>query len=306
MKIHQIALPSNQYEAFKYPAGETQVRFHSAEIKKSLDADEIFVTAKLTNAEQVIELANLTDAIQRVSEGKRRTLILPYLPYSRADRRFTEGDCFGLKVFGSMIDNLAYDRVVTVDVHSDRAGHYISNLLCISPMDLIRDIIKSMPEKTVILLPDEGAARYGLDKELHVLHCEKVRDAKTGALLHFKVPTDEQLKAYDNVLIVDDICDGGGTFIGIAKQLECYKKKLYLYVTHGIFSKGFTDLAHYFERIYTTDSFYDDAAFHSSKMWGPATNDFTTVLPIGGLILKHLLDPNDLWKLAVERETTHA
>jgi ribose-phosphate pyrophosphokinase len=57
---------------------------------------------------------------------------------------------------------------------------------------------------------------------------------------------------------VDDICDGGGTFIGLVDAL---KKKnagdLYLAVSHGIFSKGFDELTGSFKTIFTTDSFRD-------------------------------------------------
>ena len=60
-----------------------------------------------------------------------------------------------------------------------------------------------------------------------------------------------------NCLIVDHICDGGGTFIGLAEELK--KKnagKLFLAVSHGIFNKGFDDLK-CFDGIFTTDSFRD-------------------------------------------------
>ena len=62
----------------------------------------------------------------------------------------------------------------------------------------------------------------------------------------------------DDCVIVDDICDGRRTFIGIAQEL---KKKnagdIYLCVTHGIFSYGFDELKKYFKKIYCTDSFKD-------------------------------------------------
>ena len=79
------------------------------------------------------------------------------------------------------------------------------------------------------------------------------RDVKTGKLKEFIVYAND----IDNqdCLIVDDICDGGGTFIGLAEELK--KKgagKLYLAVTHGIFSKGFDGLDQYFEQIFTTNS----------------------------------------------------
>jgi ribose-phosphate pyrophosphokinase len=60
-----------------------------------------------------------------------------------------------------------------------------------------------------------------------------------------------------DLFIVDDICDGGGTFINIAriiKENEQFKGRIYLIVTHGIFSRGFEDLAEYFNGIYTTNS----------------------------------------------------
>jgi ribose-phosphate pyrophosphokinase len=57
-------------------------------------------------------------------------------------------------------------------------------------------------------------------------------------------------------LIVDDICDGGGTFIGLAKELKKHNAgNLYLSVSHGIFSKGLKELNQYFTNIFTTDSF---------------------------------------------------
>jgi len=57
-------------------------------------------------------------------------------------------------------------------------------------------------------------------------------------------------------LIVDDICDGGGTFLGLAKELKSKNAgKLYLAISHGIFSKGFESLAKDFQKIFTTDSF---------------------------------------------------
>jgi len=62
-----------------------------------------------------------------------------------------------------------------------------------------------------------------------------------------------------DLIIIDDICDGGATFINIAKHFrENYgdlKGKIYLIVTHGIFSKGTTELGQYFDGIYTTNSY---------------------------------------------------
>ena len=52
-------------------------------------------------------------------------------------------------------------------------------------------------------------------------------------------------------MIVDDICDGGQTFIELAKALEKQgAHQIFLYVTHGIFSKGLDTLKVYFSGVY--------------------------------------------------------
>ena len=59
-------------------------------------------------------------------------------------------------------------------------------------------------------------------------------------------------------VIVDDICDGGGTFLGLATELKAKNAgELILIVTHGIFSKGLESLTSVFDKIYSTNSFSD-------------------------------------------------
>ena len=66
----------------------------------------------------------------------------------------------------------------------------------------------------------------------------------------------KEMEAFNKCLIIDDICDGGGTFIGLAKELKQKNAgDLYLAVSHGIFSKGLEALNTYFTKLYTTDSF---------------------------------------------------
>lgn len=59
-----------------------------------------------------------------------------------------------------------------------------------------------------------------------------------------------------NLLIIDDICDGGGTFIQLAEKLKGLgAAKIGLFVTHGIFSKGYKDLNKWFDKIYSCDTY---------------------------------------------------
>lgn len=242
-----------KFEKFNYPAGEKQIRLLDSELEAVAKTKDIRITARITNGE-IMDLALLRDAIQGVNAGNGHVhLILPYLPYSRADRRFKLGDCNGLKAFGNVLSDLHFSTVVTLDVHSSAAHSHIPNLLNVSPQ-LFIDHITYMVEinaDPTILLPDKGASRYKL-KYKNILHCDKKRNPVTGNLEGFTVPLIHNFKR-DSVLIIDDICDGGGTFLGIAKELPPHLN-LQLYVSHGIFSKGTEQLEKAFKNVFTTDS----------------------------------------------------
>jgi ribose-phosphate pyrophosphokinase len=115
---------------------------------------------------------------------------------------------------------------------------------------------------TGLICPDAGAERRTseLNKLFNVpiTYARKKRDSKTGALSGFHLDPLPEAGAY---LIADDICDGGGTFIGLAQEYRKDPKgigALFLWVTHGIFSKGVDELLKHFAMIGTTDSFPSD------------------------------------------------
>ena len=111
----------------------------------------------------------------------------------------------------------------------------------------------------VLVAPDAGAAKkiFHLASELNIseiITCEKKRNVNNGELSDFKIHADDIKNK--NCLIIDDICDGGRTFVGIAKALKNKNAgKIYLAVSHGIFSNGFEKLKRVLDDIYSTDSF---------------------------------------------------
>ncbi len=264
--MFQIFLSGEAYTKIIYPAGELQVRLTEATQAKLAEVEDISVIARITTADQVVELCLLWDALQEAAnDTAKRRLILPYLPFARADRRFVEGDCFGLGVFAQLINTLQA-QVVTLDAHSAVAKNEIHDLTDISALPFISQAMRKFAHgqnagSITVLFPDDGARkRYKLpavieDTNITILNCSKKRDPATGKFIGFHVPNIDEFPKQTPVIIVDDICDGGGTFNGIADALKDYELTLGLYVTHGIFSKGMSALNDRFHSIYTTDSF---------------------------------------------------
>lgn len=304
MSHYFINMPEDRgkkYEQFTYPAGETQVRLLPNQLEEVEKSSGLVITARITDGNS-FPMSLLLNAIQEIGcfhEGIN--VILPYMPYSRADRRFTKGDCFALQSFCETLMHLYTNRIVTFDVHSTITSSELprTGFINVSSMQIIRQVLNHLTERPTILLPDEGS-RYRYDwstfsGNFSVAHCSKHRDEATGRLNNFEVPNITTPTA----LIVDDICDGGATFIGIAKKLkEQQDIKLYLYVSHGIFSKGFDELRKYFEHIYTTDSLYG-SNWRSYTQYPYA--DFVTFFPIEGLLKASFLSTSELFKQVEEK-----
>lgn len=262
MKRLTINIPDDRgklYEVIKYPAGEIQVRLTEDGIAACFGQEEYVIAAN--PIPDIIELAQLKSALDGVySEWHNRVLELMYLPYARADRRFVPGDSYGLGVFANLINSLNFDAVYTFDAHSDKALDIIENIINLDPIhayDQLTPIIKELggAPDLCLIAPDSGArTRYDLDVYgLPVIMGGKVRDAKSGALTGFAV--EPKITKFKKGLIVDDICDGGGTFLGLAEEIHRINPDmlLYLYVSHGIFSKGLGIFAKDFEMIYISD-----------------------------------------------------
>jgi ribose-phosphate pyrophosphokinase len=188
-----------------------------------------------------------------------KDLYIPYFPAARQDRVMVPGEPLSVKVYADIINGLNFKSVFVFDAHSEVTTALVNNCQAISNHSFVKAVLSELNEDIVLISPDGGALKkiYKLSEALggvEVIECSKSRNVKTGKLSGFKVYTDDF--EGKNCLIIDDICDGGGTFIGLAEELK--KKnagKLYLAISHGIFSKGLDQLNKYFDRIFTTDSF---------------------------------------------------
>jgi len=175
------------------------------------------------------------------SESNRPVcLYLPYLPYGRQDKMVSSNATFALRTFANLINSLEFDHVSCFDPHSDVASSSLNNFSAVYPN---HEIINAAYRcgATLFCYPDFGALnKYTRVMHEHpFIHGKKIRDQSSGVITHYDLVGDP---SGQNVLIVDDICDGGATFIFLVKALLLRgATEVNLYVSHGIFSKG-TDI----------------------------------------------------------------
>ncbi len=243
-----------QFESFTFSGGEPHIK-----INPNFETSEkVTITHRLNSFNDLGLLCIAVDALRRM-DVEIENLFIPYFPAARQDRVMVLGEPLSVKVYADIINSLSFKKVFVFDPHSEVTPALLNHCEVITNYTFIKKTVEHINNEVKLISPDGGALKkiYKVSEflgGLEVVECSKTRDVKTGKLSGFKVYTDD-LQNQD-CLIVDDICDGGGTFIGLAEELK--KKnfgKLYLAVSHGIFSKGFDELLECFDTIFTTDSF---------------------------------------------------
>jgi ribose-phosphate pyrophosphokinase len=224
----------------------------------------ISIFAKIRSSEDLVGLAMAKDALEQAG-ARDIDLILPYVPYARQDRMCDKGEAFALKVFCKILNSLNFKSVTIVDPHSEVTPALIDNVKVVSQLAIIEKLpleIKQKMVASVFVSPDAGANKKTAKLASFFGHssfirADKNRDLTNGNILETIVYCDD-LKG-QNVTIVDDLCDGGKTFIELSKVLKQKNAgKIYLYVTHGIFSRGVDALLDAgIDEIWTTNSWAD-------------------------------------------------
>lgn len=256
--------------------------FSGGEVHVDLDflptnCSDFSLTVRCQSSADIMRMVMVVDALNRRYKGIKGTLVIPYLPYARQDRVCASGQHFGLDAFIKILATLNV-RVKFFDVHSEVALSLMNNANVSYVHVPQASIITKDPKLRweiasgllQVVAPDAGSLSKvnALNKVLGGLTPAigyKVRDPATGQLTGFDVSVLD-FKGQD-VIIVDDICDAGGTFLGLAKVLkERNCGKITLYVTHGIFSKGLGVFEGIVDEIITTNTFRAPWALASTKV----------------------------------------
>ncbi|RXE86279.1 ribose-phosphate diphosphokinase [Pseudoalteromonas sp. A757] len=268
MKVTSYEFSGNkkdvQYEAFTFSGGEEHIRFKAFDF---CDCEKVQITARVTNSSHIMRLLMAVDALKRLCLARTPIeLVLPYFPYARQDRVCVTGEALGAKVMASLINQLALDKVTVWDAHSDVVPALLERVENVEQTTLISQCPALQRQLQCgalsLVSPDAGASKKTLKiaqhfgGEVEVIQAQKVRNLKTGEIVQTQVLGEVKGK---DLLIVDDICDGGRTFTELAKVLKAQgANSIALYVTHGIFSQGLGVFSGLIDTVYTTNSCRDN------------------------------------------------
>ena len=262
---------SIDYTISRFPDGEVQITLGEFSHK-----DEINVRCRITNAEDLFILMQVADILVR--HGMYFSISIYYLMGMRMDRVMDFNRPFTLKMIVNILDSLGASDITIFCPHSEMS------------LDLFRktevhtiyseDWEKFMEELTTsndyqMMLPDAGAVkRYCYDDKPadSVLIGQKVRDLATGNITSIGIANPEALNG-KRILLVDDLCDGGGTFCGLAKAIREVNKnaKIDIIVNHMVNPKGIENLSKTFDHVYFSNSY---------KNWNGIKAEFGKAVPL--------------------------
>ncbi len=272
-KLNLVNLENSdiKYKISKYPDGQQSITLDLPDTDFH-EKITVSITSRLNSFKDLEVIIAANQALREFSYVENVKLNVPYFLGARSDRKFEAGTSNYLKtVICPIINSQNFSRVTVLDPHSDVLEACLNNYHKHNNHRLVKDALTKIDnrdgarERICLVSPDAGAYKkiFDVAKEFNIeniITATKVRDIKTGKILRTEIPTLDQ-HADLKYVIIDDICDGGRTFIELSKAIKGSRPtaKVYLIVTHGIFSAGFAELNQYFEGIYSTNSYRDIA-----------------------------------------------
>jgi len=255
--------------------GRAQIgRFNDGEINIKLEESvrdkDIYIIQSIAKSgkgsvnDNLMELYLLIRTLQRSSAGKI-TAIIPYYGYARQDRKTESRVPISVSDIAVLLENSGVDRVVAIDLHAGQIQGFFHNV----PVDNIYGSIFMAPKLAdlklkdpVIISPDAGGvarakkfrdtiATYGISADIAMIIKQR---AKAGVVSSANLVGDVEGR---DVIIVDDICDTGGTLVKAAEELKKFgANKVYANITHPVFSKNAIEKIENseFEQVFVSDS----------------------------------------------------
>jgi ribose-phosphate pyrophosphokinase len=246
-----------KYEIKKYPDGTHYVKVNEFSDK---------LTFEINSYQDLWILRQIKD----VCDYNRQevNLHIPCLLDAQADRRFNPDESSGLKLVCDFINSMKFKSVSVFHPHNPEVVEaLLDNVKIIDNYDFIMEVIRyynlhttSTLDELILMSTDAGgfkplmkiADKIGWQGEVYgASKSRKYVDGKSVLIQEI----DRQDFNGKDILIIDDICVYGGTFVGLAKMLRARNcGKLYLAVSHVTVENPNKELFVLFDEVFSTDS----------------------------------------------------
>jgi len=252
-------------ELKRFSDGEIWVKY-----KENIRGLEVFIIqSTCPPADNIMELLIMIDAAKRAS-AKRITAVLPYFGYARQDRKDQPRVSITAKLFANLITTAGTDRVMTMDLHAAQIqGFFDIPFDHLYGSSIFRGQFDHLKENLVIVSPDVGGIKIAR-AYAKLLNCGLVvidkRRPKQNLAEVVHIIGDVKDK---DVLIVDDLIDTAGTFIGAIKALKGQgARNIYGAVTHPLLSGEAIERIENSEitKLFVTDTLDIGSKHHSDKI----------------------------------------
>jgi len=225
----KLGIPVVETKFTRFPDGEMYLRCGELD-------DETLIVSSVVDNDMFVQTLLAIDA----ADESRNTLVVPYLGYSRQDKRFFPGEPISARAVARALSS-GIDRVFVVNIH-DRGvlDHFGAPAEDVTIAPAVGGYIGDLHLKNpLVLAPDEGAINFAADVAAvggwDCDHLEKTR--LSGEEVRIAPKTIDA--AGRDVVIVDDIISTGGTLATAACMLrEQGAASIHAACVHGVLTSG--------------------------------------------------------------------
>jgi ribose-phosphate pyrophosphokinase len=188
--------------------------------------------------QNLMELLIMLDTFQRAS-AERVTAVIPYFGYARSDKKDRPRVPIAAKLIANLIVSAGAQRVLTIDLHASQIQGFFDipvDHLYAAPV-IVKYFQQNPIENLIVVTPDTGGAEraraYAKRLDTGLALVDKRRE-KANVAEVMNVVGDVVGK---NCLIIDDMCDTGGTICKVAEALHKNgANEIYACFTHAVLS----------------------------------------------------------------------
>ncbi len=213
------------------------------ELHENVRGEDVFViqSTSFPANDNLMELLITLDALRRAS-ARRVTAVVPYFGYARQDRKSAPRTPISAKLVANLITEAGANRVLTLDLHAAQIQGFfdipVDNLYA-APL-FSQDIKQRyVGRKVMIVSPDVGgvlrarALATRLNCDLAIIDKRRER-AGVSEVMNIIGEVEDA-----DCILLDDICDSGGTLCNAAVALKAGgARSVGVYITHGVLSGG--------------------------------------------------------------------